>query len=149
MPTAAGRLVKGATMVKVLVAIRPEDEDVIHEVFSDEFEVVRCVTLAEAEAALSAEVAMIACGVHFDDGRMFDLLKMVKADPLLCAIPFWGILRDDGLLSTAITRGIRTAMKSMGANGLFNLSQLDTRGNAGTAYRELRGAIRKSLAHRA
>src|ERR1700712_1748739 len=112
-------------MAKVLVAIRPEDEDVMRRVFGEEFEVINCLTLAEAQAALSADLAMIACGVHFDDGRMFDLLKLVKSEPRLSGIPFWGVLRDEGLLSSAITRGIRTAMKSMGANGLFNLSQLN------------------------
>jgi hypothetical protein len=132
-------------MIKVLVAIRPEDADVMRHVFGDEFEVISCITLAEAQAALSPDLAMIACGVHFDDGRMFDLLKQVKADPQLGAIPFWGILRDEGLLSSAITRGIRTAMKSMGANGLFNLSQVDTDGDEASAYTELRSTIRKSL----
>jgi hypothetical protein len=39
-------------------------------------------------------------------------------------------------------------MKSMGANGLFNLSQVDTDGEGDTAYRELRGAIRKSLVNK-
>ena len=134
-------------MIKVLVAIRPEDADLMRRVFGDEFEVISCITLAEAQAALSTDLAMIACGVHFDDGRMFDLLKQVKADPQLAAIPFWGILRDEGLLSSAITRGIRTAMKSMGANGLFNLSQVDTGSDEEAAYRELRGALRKSLAN--
>ena len=136
-------------MVKVLVAIRPEDADVMRHVFGDEFEVISCITLAEAQAALGPDLAMIACGVHFDDGRMFNLLKQVKADPQLCAIPFWGILRDEGLLSSAITRGIRTAMKSMGANGLFNLSQVDTDGEGDNAYRELRSTIRKSLMNKA
>lgn len=133
-------------MIKVLVAIRREDADVMRRVFGDEFEVISCETLVEAQAALSADLAMIACGVHFDDGRMFDLLKSAKADPRFSGIPFWGILRDEGLLSSAITRGIRTAMKSMGANGLFNLSQFGTGSDEETAYRELRVALKQSLA---
>ena len=133
-------------MVKVLVAIRPEDADVMRRVFGDEFEIISCITLAEAQAALSADLAMIACGVHFDDGRMFDLLKLVKADPQLSTIPFWGILRDEGLLSSAITRGIRTAMKSLGANGLFNLSQIAPGVDEEATFIELRSAIRQSLA---
>jgi len=136
-------------MIKVLVAIRPDDADVMRLVFGDEFEVISCATLAEAQAALSTDLAMIACGVHFDDGRMFDLLKLVKADPRFAEIPFWGILRDEGLLSSAITRGIRTAMKSMGANGLFNLSQVDVGTDEEAAYRELRGALKQSLARKA
>jgi hypothetical protein len=37
-------------------------------------------------------------------------------------------------------------MKSMGANGLFNLSKLDPSKDEETAYRELRSALRLSLA---
>lgn len=136
-------------MVKVLVAIRPEDQDLMRRVFNEDFEVVHCVTLAEAQAALNADLGLIACGVHFDDGRMFDLLKLIKADPALCSIPFWGILRDEGMLSSAITRGIRTAMKSMGANGLFNLSQLGPASSEAAALSELRMAIRNTLENRA
>jgi hypothetical protein len=135
-------------MIKVLVAIRPEDMDVMRRVFGDEFEVINCITLVEAKAALTADLALIACGVHFDEGRMFDLLKMVKEDPQLREIPFWGILRDEGLLSNAITRGIRTAMKSMGASGLFNLSQLDPENGEDAAFRNLRSAIRQSLSRK-
>jgi hypothetical protein len=136
-------------MVKILVAIRPEDAEVMRRFFGDEFDVINCVTLAEAQTALTADLAMIACGVHFDDGRMFDLLQLVKADPQLSAIPFWGVLRDEGLLSSAITRGIRTAMKTMGASGLFNLSQLAPGRDEDTAYRELRSALRQSLSNKA
>ena len=135
-------------MIKVLVAIRPEDAEIMRRFFGDEFHVINCVTLAEAQAALAPDLAMIACGVHFDDGRMFDLLQSVKADPQLRAIPFWGILRDEGLLSSAITRGIRTAMKTMGASGLFNLSQVAPGQDEDTVYRELRGALRESLSNR-
>nr|WP_314629763.1 hypothetical protein [uncultured Noviherbaspirillum sp.] len=136
-------------MVKVLVAIRPEDLDVMRRVFGDEFEVINCITLGDAKAALTDDLALIACGVHFDDGRMFDLLKMVKEDPQLQAIPFWGILRDEGLLSSAITRGIRTAMKSMGASGLFNLSQLNAGSDEDAAFQNLRSAIRQSVSGKA
>lgn len=135
-------------MYKVLVAIRPEDAEVMRHVLGEEFEVRACRSLAEAQAALSPELDMIACGVHFDEGRMFDLLTIVKSNPALSGIPFWGVLRDEGLLSTAITRGIRTAMKTLGANGLFNLSQLGPHADEDAAYRELRSALQKSFAAR-
>lgn len=132
-------------MYKVLVAIRPDDAQVMRRVLGDDFEVLACVSLAEAQAALTPTIDMIACGVHFDDGRMFDLLKFVKSDTSFAHIPFWGVLRDEGMLSTAITRGIRTAMKTMGANGLFNLSQIAPGGDEETAFRDLRTALQKSL----
>jgi hypothetical protein len=131
---------------RIVVAIRPEDAELMHEVLGDEFDLIMCTSLPEAQSALTQEVHMIACGVHFDDGRMFDLLKYAKADEALRAIPFWGVLRDEGLLSSAITRGIRTAMKTLGANGLFNLSQMPTDDQPEILYRELRAALSQSLA---
>lgn len=131
---------------RIVIAIRPEDAGLMREIMGDEFDLIMCTSLPEAQAALTPSVHMIACGVHFDDGRMFDLLKYVKADEALRAIPFWGMLRDEGMLSSAITRGIRTAMKTMGANGLFNLSQMRTDDQPETLYRELRVALAQSLA---
>jgi hypothetical protein len=131
---------------RIVVAIRPEDAGLMREVMGDEFDLVMCTSLQEAQSALAPDVDMIACGVHFDDGRMFDLLKYVKADQTLCAIPFWGVLRDEGMLSSAITRGIRTAMKTLGANGLFNLSQMRTDDQPDILYRQLRAALLQSLA---
>lgn len=131
---------------RVLVAIRPEDGGLMREVMGDDFDLLMCTSLQEAQAALRPDIDMIACGVHFDDGRMFDLLKYVKADEALRAIPFWGVLKDEGMLSTAITRGIRTAMKTLGASGLFNLSQMRTDEAPDVLYRKLRTALPQSLA---
>jgi hypothetical protein len=133
---------------RIVVAIRPEDAALMRDVMGDEFDLILCTSLAEAQSALALarEVHMIACGVHFDDGRMFDLLKYVKADAALRAIPFWGVLRDEGMLSSAITRGIRTAMKTLGANGLFNLSQMRADEQPERLYKELRTALAQSLA---
>ena len=130
---------------RIVIAIRPEDAGLMREIMGDEFDLIMCTSLPEAQAALTPSVHMIACGVHFDDGRMFDLLKYVKANEGLRAIPFWGVLRDEGMLSSAITRGIRTAMKTMGANGLFNLSQMRTDDQPEILYRELRAALVQSL----
>ncbi|HEX8883773.1 MAG TPA: hypothetical protein VF797_04730 [Noviherbaspirillum sp.] len=130
---------------RIVVAIRPEDAGLMREVLGDEFDLIVCTSLPEAQSALTQEVHMIACGVHFDDGRMFDLLKHVKADEALRAIPFWGVLRDEGMLSSAITRGIRTAMKTLGANGLFNLSQMRTDRQPELLYKELRTTLAQSL----
>ena len=130
---------------RIVIAIRPEDAGLMREIMGDEFDLIMCTSLPEAQAALTPGVHMIACGVHFDDGRMFDLLKYVKANEGLRAIPFWGVLRDEGMLSSAITRGIRTAMKTMGANGLFNLSQMRTDDQPEILYRELRAALVQSL----
>lgn len=131
---------------RIVVAIRPEDVTLMREVLGDEFDLTVCSSLPEAQSALTPEVDLIACGVHFDDGRMFDLLKYAKADQALRTIPFWGVLRDEGLLSIAITRGIRTAMKTLGANGLFNLSKMRTDDDPEILYRELRAALAQSLA---
>jgi hypothetical protein len=135
-------------MYKIVVAIRPEDAEAMRQVLGDEFDLVLCTSLSEAKAALTPDVDMIACGVHFDDGRMFDLLKYTKASEALSGIPFWGVLRDGGVLSHSITRGIRTAMKTLGASGLFDLSRMAPAPDGQAGFRQFRALLRKSLAER-
>lgn len=130
---------------KIVVAIRPEDAEVMRRVLGDEFDLILCTSLPEAQAALTPGIAMIVCGVHFDDGRMFDLLKYAKSHDALRAIPFWGVLRDEGMLSSAITRGIRTAMKTLGANGLFNLSQVPQNEDQEKSFQALRATLAQAL----
>jgi hypothetical protein len=104
-----------------------------------------CTSLADAKAVLDDSIGLIACGVHFDDGRMFDLLRYVKADPRLRSIPFFGIVGAGRELSPAILGGIRTAAATLGAAGLVDLAGLKNRIGEPQAYELLRGELRERL----
>lgn len=130
---------------KILVAIRPQDLQLVTAALGSEFEVVLCHTLKEAEAALGRDIGMIACGVHFDNGAMFDLLRAAKARPDTFNVPFYLLLGEGSGHSDAMLRGIRTAAKLLGANGFTDLSRLRSDVGEQEAYNRLRDGVRNAL----
>jgi CheY-like chemotaxis protein len=91
-------------------------------------------TLSDAQAALESDrFDLIMIGVHFDESRMFDLLKYVKADarhsqaPIVC---FRGVSVEDN--DDRAMGGVETACLAMGADAFFDLEAFtdDALGNA-------------------
>jgi hypothetical protein len=112
-------------MVRLLIAIRPSDTGLLLQSFGKDCDVVVCTTLERARLALvqSATFDAILAGVHFDEGRIFDLLRLTKSDPRTRAIPFFCVAVSGHDLSAAMLRSIETAGVSMGAECLFDLNR--------------------------
>ena len=72
---------------RVLLADVAEDFEMIERILGPEVKVARAASLEDALEAIVAGVDLVLCGIHFDDSRMFDLLRYVKADPTLRSIP--------------------------------------------------------------
>jgi hypothetical protein len=96
-------------------------------------------TLAEAQRALEREpFSMVLVGVHFDESRMFDLLRYLQSrgQPVGCAVI---CMRSQHFVSPAITiEGLEIAAKALGCNLFLDLTWYadDAQGN---------GAIRALL----
>lgn len=101
-------------MTKVLVADTPEGDRRISAVLSG-YDVKFVRTLGEAQGALARErFDLVLIGVHFDDSRMFDLLRHLQRStfPVVC-------MRSHRFSSPAITiEGLEIAAKALGC-GLF------------------------------
>jgi hypothetical protein len=67
----------------LLIAVSAQDINLVHDVLSDEFNLLICHSFQEAEALIGKDIDLVTCGVHFDRGRMFDLLKRVRSTPKL------------------------------------------------------------------
>lgn len=132
---------------KVLVAIRPEDLSVVSAALGSEFDVVVAHSLEDAKAQLGKQVGLIACGVHFDNGTMFDLLHAAKADPKTRAIPFFLLTGEAASFSKPIMTGIRTAAKLLGAAGFTDLAKLKADVGEQQAYERLRQVVREALSN--
>jgi hypothetical protein len=132
-------------MEKILVAIRPDDAQMMADALGGEFEAVVCFSLDEATARLDSSIRVVACGLHFDDGRMFDFLKHAKADAATRSIPFFCVKGAGGPLSRAIYQSIVIATEALGASGFVDLS--DLRGKLGDqqTYKLLREALHELL----
>ena len=75
---------------RILIADRPNGDRRLFEILSGH-EVIFVRTMTEAERVLERqEIDLIMVGVHFDDSRMFDLLRYVRSSarhaerPLAC-----------------------------------------------------------------
>jgi hypothetical protein len=140
-----GRVGYKASPKKVLVAVRPGDLHIVSEAFGPEFDLIICHTLKDALANLSGNIGLIACGVRFDNGRMFEFLNAVKAHPETRALPFYLILGAGKGYSKAILQGIKSAATVMGVTEFTDLSGLETKLGKEDAYELLRAVIRKHV----
>lgn len=135
---------KNNLMKKVLVALRASEVSMVAEVLGEEFQLVVCHSMDDAIARLDENIGLIACGVHFDSGRMFDLLRYVKDHPQYNKVPFF-ILLGVGRYSQPIMHGIRSAAKLMGAAGFTDLSSLREKMGGDQAHEQLRSVVRQVL----
>lgn len=134
---------------RILVAVRYEDAPLVEAVLQGRFDYAIAHTLRSAEAAIDDRTGLIVCGVHFDSGAMFDLLKAVKADPSWCKIPFFLILREDTHHADCVIKGIRDAAKLLGVDSFIDLGELRRSMSQEQIVDELRERARQGLASQA
>jgi DNA-binding NtrC family response regulator len=127
--------------LKVLIADTPAGDRRISEILSGhELEFVR--TLSEAQRAVERDgFALVLVGVHFDESRMFDLLRYVQArgEPRGCAVI---CMRTHHFASTAISiEGLEIAAKALGCNLFLDLTWYADDAAGNNAVRKLLEAL--------
>ena len=89
--------------------------------------------LGEAERLLTErEYAMIIIGVHFDESRMFEVLRLVRIEDKNRTTPVVCVLGHETRLSEVAVEGLDHSVKAMLANAFLNLAHFpdDEQGNA-------------------
>jgi CheY-like chemotaxis protein len=86
-------------------------------------QIVPCSSLGAAMSALRHDIDLIVCGLHFDESRMFDLLRAVKADPATRDIPFLCVKAISGALDRTIYESIKISTRALGAEDFYDLSE--------------------------
>ncbi len=107
---------------KILVAIRPEDFAITTQVLGPEFNTVVCHNFQQAIRSFDADVALVLCGLRFDGGLIFDLLRFAKSTAETRSIPFYSVVESADLFPSAILASIEMASRVLGADGLLHLS---------------------------
>ena len=83
---------------------------------------VHVETLEQARQALSTECALVVCGCDFDEGRMYDLLRHLKATPELRRLPFLALRCVEGeLLDDTLYESVKIAVRALGGNAFVDL----------------------------
>lgn len=129
---------------KILVADTPDSDRRLSEILASHY-VVFMRTLDEAQRTLdSEEFDLILVGVHFDDSRMFDLLRYLRAGerhgnrPVVC-------MRSHRFVSPAISiEGLEIAVKALACNLFLDFTKYadDPQGNAA-----IRNVLNELLEH--
>ena len=83
-------------------------------------------TLDEAKAALAGRsFDLILIGVHFDESRMFDLLRYVRWQERHRATPVVCVLTADFARHAIATEGVEIAAKALGGTAFLDLMALN------------------------
>lgn len=115
---------ESANKRRILVADTDEGMITIRNVFSSDATLMHVTTIPQALAAMTTNINMVLCGIHFDECRMFDLLRFVKADVRHRSIPFLCYRDLDSALSRTILEGLEIACKALGASSFIDVYEL-------------------------
>jgi hypothetical protein len=133
----------GLAMQKILVADVPQlDARLSGALGGRSLAFVR--TLLEAERRLAAEeFGLVIIGLHFDDSRMFDLLRWARAQcahiPFVCARIF---PKDITRISI---EGVSIAVTSLGAAGFIDVPALEAEHGHAEAAQRLRDTLLRQI----
>jgi hypothetical protein len=132
---------------KLLLAVRPNDLPMVSLALGDEFDIVITHRFEEAKARLKDDIGLIACGVHFDSGMLFELLNAARSHPVAQSIPFYVLFKEEQDYSRAMIDGIRSAAKVLGASDFIDLVKMELELGAECAREAIRMGIREILKH--
>jgi hypothetical protein len=136
---------KHTLLICTIPAMRP----VLVDALSVRFNLAFCYTLREAVSLLDAGVDAVVCGIYFADGQVFDLLRLVKANPKTKHIPFFTAYDSAGELMTGVEQGIETATRALGGEGFIPLTRWRSESGDDKAFEKVRNRLDKALKDRA
>jgi hypothetical protein len=105
----------------ILVADTPEAFDMLRGVLASQGPLVRAGTLEEAKKLVHGDTRLVICGCHFDEGRMYELLRWMRTQPALVATPFLSIRVLEGALDDAMYESVKIATRVLGGDGFVDL----------------------------
>jgi hypothetical protein len=141
-------LSRGTTTVKpqVLAACPPFAYPTLERALGKDVELLPVSTLTDAEAVLgrNRDLAMVICGVHFDESRMYDLLRYARSRFPQLSFVCVRILILESQLQRISLNAIEMAARMLGAATFIDYPTLVEQRGTQAADQELRQAV---LAH--
>jgi hypothetical protein len=134
---------------QVLAAFPPFAFPIIGPILASDVELIPVTSMEAAQKRLHAfpRIALVLCGVHFDESRMFDLLSLVQESyprmPFLCCRVL------DSEIPQISREAIALAAASLGAAGFVDLPTLAKELGAEPAQQRFRALVLGRLPPRA
>lgn len=121
---------------RIVIADSPAAIQAFRDVLTTSLPITGAETLEQARAALDPAPSLVVCGCHFDEGRMYDLLRHMKATPALQNVPFMAIRILEGELDDALYESVKIAVRALGGNAFVDLLRWRRRwGDAEASHR--------------
>lgn len=122
---------------RILVADQPESFDAFRRALASTIPLQHAASFGQARAALAERPALVVCGCHFEEGRMYELLRFLKAAPGLQDVPFMAVRCVQGeLLDDTLYESVKIAVRALGGNAFVDLLRWQQRwGEAEASHR--------------
>lgn len=122
----------------ILVADLPESFEAFRDALTSSHPLVYAGTFEQAKAALADPPALVVCGCHFEEGRMYDVLRYLKALPGCGNIPFLAVRCVPGeLLDDTLYESVKIAVRALGGNAFVDLLRWQRRWGVAEASHRL------------
>lgn len=129
----------------MLAADTPTGLETLRVVF-ESMELCYAQSIEEAIELLRTDIDIIVCGIHFAESRMFDLLRLAKANSATRAIPFVCYRDLDSELGSAVLESLEIAAKALGAATFVDMHTLKRQYGVTNADDRFRQIVHKCLA---
>jgi CheY-like chemotaxis protein len=126
---------------RVLVAGSAADVELFTSALSGIAEVCPATTQSAVLALAAGKPDLIACGIHFDDSSMFDVLVQLKSDEDLRAIDVLCFRTQGGKLAPFFSRAMEVSAREAGAAGYIDIFALGVEMDTEAARRHVRDAV--------
>jgi len=126
------------TGTRIVIADTPEGVAAFRRALTSTLPLAAAFSVDEARALLRPPPALVVCGCHFDEGRMYDLLRTMKATPALSGVPFMAVrcVESDMALDDALYESVKIAVRALGGNAFVDLLRWQHKhGEAEAAHR--------------
>ena len=110
--------------MNIVVAAQPDSVQTIRNLLGAGPRIIEVFKLYDASKILNKNIDLVICGLHFNDSRMFDFLRITKADPLVEAIPFLCFRNSDSDLGKTAIEALKIACNALGAAGFVDYYDL-------------------------
>lgn len=112
-----------SSVARILIADTPEGVEAFRRALTTTLPLVSATSLEQARALLEPPPMVVVCGCHFDEGRMYDLLRHLKATNSLSRVPFMAVRCVDGdmALDDALYESVKIAVRALGGNAFVDL----------------------------
>ena len=129
----------------ILVAGRPQGALMLSRAVSGQADVQSADSLQVAVTRANEHPDVIACELNFDDSRMFELVKTLKADEAMRDIPVVCFRVRAGSLPAAIVAQVKVALQALGVVSFVDLVQLSAQLGTDRAFAQLGETICRYL----